>query len=307
MLNDCGKRFEFRYILGMKRPPSSYLLMGKTLDEGVSVNLAHKVETGELLPEADVLGLAEAKFDYEQERDPIELDPEEKEEGKNIKDVVGDAKDRSMLMNKEHYASCAPILTPSNVKRSFSINMDKFLRQRATETHEAAEKYETGSYAFKVLHEQAKSLNAIAKGGLDFVGEMDIVETSDIGRVVIRDTKSSKKSPNSKIVHESDQLTAYSVAQQVLDGKLPDAVALDYIVCTDKRKETKYVPLTSDRNGDDVATFLNRFVNAVHALKTGVFVPAKADWWGCDRKYCGYYDVCPYAKKPKLVQIGGRG
>ncbi len=105
------------------------------------------------------------------------------------------------------------------------------------------------------------------------------------------------------IADDSDQLTAYALASLVLDKKLPDLMVLDYLVYTPARHDTKYVPTRTTRNMDDLNVFLNRFSNAVHAYRKGIFTPAKADWWGCSEKYCGYFQMCPYAKRPHQMSV----
>jgi hypothetical protein len=156
---------------------------------------------------------------------------------------------------------------------------------------------------------------------MDVAGEQDIreelysVDTTDhVTRhshtLVIRDTKTSGKSPTKSlmdgsgspgIADDSDQLTTYALASLVLDKKLPDLMVLDYLIYTPARHDTKYVQTKTVRDMNDVNTFLNRFANAVHAYRSGVFVPAKADYWGCSEKYCGYWSMCPYAKRPHSV------
>jgi hypothetical protein len=321
MLNDCGQRFLYRYILGIKSPPNAFLLVGKSTDESVSCDLDHKIETGELLKREDVLEISAAKFEQEQKNEPIELDQDEKKEGKSLEQVLGEAKDKAVTLSGLHHDEAAPSIQAVKTRRKFSVDMDAFLRNRAKELHLAGEQA-PDKYAAKLLHSQAQSLNAAARDGVDFVGEQDIqeilkVQQLDSGEpgelLVIRDTKTSAKSPvpsfldgNDKAgtADESEQLTAYAVASHVIDGKLPDRMILDYLVRTNAAKPTiKYIPTATTRNMDDVQVFLNRFANTIHAMKTGVFVPANQSWWGCSARWCGYFEICPYSKKPKLVQI----
>jgi hypothetical protein len=316
MMGDCGQRFMFRYVLGIRRPPSAFLLVGKSCDESVTQDLEHKIETGELLKREDVLGIASAKFDAEQEAEPVELDREEKKEGKSLETVLGEAKDKTVALAGLHHDEAAPKIQAVRTRRKFSIDMDPFLRTRAKEMHAAAAET-TDKYAAKMLDEQARSLNSYARDGVDFVGEQDIVERTttydDVERLVIRDTKTSAKSPSASLLDGSDkpgtaddseQLTAYAVASHVIDGKLPDRMVLDYLVRTSAQKPgLYYVPTVTKRTMEDVTVFLNRFANTIHALKTGVFTPANPMWWGCSERWCGYADICPYIKRPKLVQI----
>lgn len=311
MLNDCGQRFLFRYILGKRRPPSAFILVGNSIDTSVTRDLDSKIETGELLERGDVLDIAATTFEQEKAKEPIELDAEEKAEGKTVEQILGDAKDKTVALAGLHHDEAAPAIQAIRTKRKFSVNMDTFLRARAKEMHEAAE-LAPDRYAARMLTAQATSLNAMAREGVDFVGEQDIVEKI-ADKLVIRDTKTSAKSPSPSMLDgagkpgtadDSEQLTAYAVASHVVDGKLPDLMVLDYLVRTNARTPSlKYVATKTTRSLDDVNVFLNRFVNAIHALKTGVFVPANQSWWGCSQRWCGFYDICPYAKKPKLVQI----
>ncbi len=337
MMNDCGQRFLFRYILGIKSPPNAFLLVGKSTDESVTRDLDHKIETGELLRREDVLEISAAKFEEEQKNEPIELDQDEKKEGKSLEQVLGEAKDKAVCLSGLHHDEAAPKIQAVKTRRKFSVDMDAFLRNRARELHQAGEQA-PDKYAAKLLHSQAQSLNAAARDGMDFVGEQDIqeivrvpydptvVRVQDLDSrepeddysefLVIRDTKTSAKSPTPSFLDgndkagtadESEQLTAYAVASHVIDGKLPDRMVLDYLVRTNAAKPTvKYVPTATTRSMDDVQVFLNRFTNLIHAMKTGVFVPANQSWWGCSEKWCGYASICPYFKKPKsvLVNIG---
>lgn len=315
MAADCGQRFLFRYILGIKSPPNAFLLVGKSTDESVTQDLDHKIETGELLKRDDVLAISAAKFEQEQKNEPIELDQDEKKDGKSLDQVLGEAKDKAISLSGLHHDEAAPKIQPVRTRRKFSVDMDAFLRSRAKELHASAEAT-PDKYAANILHAQARSLNAAARTGVDFVGEQDvqeIVHDGDKELLVIRDTKTSAKSPtpsymdgNNKAgtADDSNQLTAYATASYVVDGKLPDKMVLDFLVRTNAAKPTlKYVPTVTTRSIDDVQVFLNRFANLIHAMKTGVFVPANQSWWGCDRKWCGYYQICGYVRHPVLVQI----
>jgi hypothetical protein len=320
MMNDCGQRFLFRYILGIKSPPSAFLLVGKSTDESVTRDLDHKIETGELLKREDVLEISAAKFEQEQKNEPIELDQDERKEGKSLEQVLGEAKDKAVCLSGLHHDEAAPKIQAVKTRRKFSVDMDAFLRNRARELHLAGEQA-PDKYAAKLLHSQAQSLNAAARDGVDFVGEQDIQEIVRVQNLdsepsellVIRDTKTSAKAPTPSFLDgndkagtadESEQLTAYAVASHVIDGKLPDRMVLDYLVRTNAAKPTvKYIPTATTRNMDDVQVFLNRFTNLIHAMKTGVFVPANQSWWGCSEKWCGYASICPYFKRPKSVLV----
>jgi len=324
MLEECGKRFEFRYILGIRRPPAFYVPVGSAVHGSITANLQHKITTKELMKRSDLIDYAATAFERQIDKEKPELDPDDKREGKSYETVKGENKDKSLALSGLHYDEAAPNIQAKSVERRFSIDMDAWLRKRAKALHAQAD-LEQDPYHAKLLHSEARALNSASRSGLDLAGEQDVVEeiiadpshfplltgTLPTG-IVIRDAKTAAKSPTKSlldgsespgIADDSDQLTTYALASLVLDKKLPDLMVLDYLVYT-KAKNTKYLATKTTRNMDDINTFLNRFANAVHAYKRGIFVPAKADWWGCSEKYCGYWSMCPYAKRPKLVQIG---
>jgi RecB family exonuclease len=302
MLSKCGIQFEFRYLKGMKRKPKSFLICGTATDAAVGTDLDCKIRTGELEQESVILDVARDVVAHHPERDNIE--PEDEEKGKSNEQILGEVTDKAVRLVTAHHSEIAPLVRPSATHRKFSINMDAWLRKRAKEIHAAAEQMEVKGFQ-KIAHQQAAYLNAAARDGFDFVGEQDIVEAGD-DQLVIRDVKTSKKSPSEDAAEKSNQLTAYAIASQVLDGKLPDAMKLDYLV--DLKKSTKTMTLTTKRDDQQAMSYLNRIVNGIAAIRSGIFVPAPDQAWWCDERYCGFFNVCPHVKHsvtsiPQFVQI----
>lgn len=306
MLAKCGIAFEFRYVLGIRRPPSAFLLVGKSVDKGVTTDLDHKIRTGELEQESVILDVVRDAVETDPQKDDIEL--QDDEAGKSVQQVIGETKDKAVRLVKAHHGVVAPTIRPAQVARKFSIDLDRFLRGRAKDFRQQAEK-QGDKHAAKVLDQQARYLNVAARDGVDFVGEMDIVERyaeeTDFvpaERLVIRDTKTSGKSPSANVADESHQLSAYALASQVLDNTLPDAVKLDYLI--DLKRETKTMTVESTRTGPDLSAYLNRIVNAVATIESGMFTPAPNAAWWCSAKWCAYHNQCPHVVQKKFVQIG---
>lgn len=337
-LSVCQLQAMYRYQLGIRRPPAAYLHVGSAVDASVGADLGNKIATGELLKRDDAIGIAEQTFDAKEESDPFELDPEEKKEGVSKDQAKGEAKDKAVALAGLHYDKVAPVIKPSHVARKFSINMDSWLKHRAKELHKAGD-LEQDVGAAKILHAEARAMNSAARIGIDLAGEIDVQEKYRTAadpsmRVVhvpegmempegywaelisVRDTKTSGKSPSETSAEDSNQLVTYSFATLVLDKTIPDSVTLDYLVRTPKRHDLKYVPRSTTVNRDDINVLLFRFSRAVHAwhaaCKTGAFLPANPDDWHCSERFCGYWGMCPAAKRPKsspvqnLVQIGER-
>lgn len=302
MLSKCGIQFEFRYLKGMKRQPKSFLICGTATDAAVGTDLDCKIRTGELEQESVILDVARDTIKYHPERDNIE--PEDDEVGKSNEQILGDVTDKAVRLVTAHHAEIAPNVLPTATHRKFSLDMDKWLRARAKDIHALAETMEIKSFQ-KIAHQQAAYLNAAARDGFDFVGEQDIVESTE-NSLVIRDVKTSKKSPSEDVADKSNQLTAYAIASQVLDGKLPDSLKLDYLI--DLKRGTKTMTVTTKRDEQQAMSYLNRIVNGIAAIRSGIFVPAPDVAWYCDQRYCGYYQICPHVRRaemsvPKFIQI----
>lgn len=129
-------------------------------------------------------------------------------------------------------------------------------------------------------------------------GTIDIQETN-----MIRDTKTSKKSPAASVVDESLQLTGYSLAVKVLDGEAPEKVGLDYLVSL--KRGPKIVNVESTRTDEDRQMFLERVSQAKRVIDSGLFMPASTGSWFCAKKWCGYWETCRFAARPKAIVIGG--
>lgn len=132
--------------------------------------------------------------------------------------------------------------------------------------------------------------------GYDFsiIGYKDIEER---GGKVIRDTKTSKKSPSANAVETSTQLDVYALHSYAADGVEPD-VHLDYLV---NLKTPKAVTISGKKTKADFAPVLERIAATDRAVQAGVFVPARADDWRCSEKWCGYWNLCPYSRRPVTV------
>jgi hypothetical protein len=121
----------------------------------------------------------------------------------------------------------------------------------------------------------------------DLAGTVDILEAS-----TLRDTKTASKSPDAEAAARSLQLTAYSLAVKVLDGKAPERVCLDYLVCG--KNEVKTISLFSERKEEDYQALFRRIEMGMKIIRSGAFAPANQDSWWCSPRFCGYWNSCSY-------------
>lgn len=124
---------------------------------------------------------------------------------------------------------------------------------------------------------------------VDLLGFIDIQEED-----ATRDTKTASKSPAANMADVSDQLTFYAMANYAVDNRIPSQLVLD---CLIDNKVPKAVSLVTTRTEDDFEPMLRRIENAVMAIEKGVFLPCRQDDWHCSRRFCGYFNICPYSRK----------
>lgn len=137
--------------------------------------------------------------------------------------------------------------------------------------------------------------------GAQLVGTIDILARHTQGALMVRDTKTAKRSPAESVAYDSLQLTAYALARYVIDQQpAPIPVGLDYLV---KTKEPKAVSIRSERTTEDFAHLAERLRCAEEIRKSGAFQPAPLDAWWCSADWCGYHGSCRYARKPKSVSV----
>jgi hypothetical protein len=125
---------------------------------------------------------------------------------------------------------------------------------------------------------------------------MDLVAKSSGGEVV-RDLKTSEKSPSKDAADRSQQLTMYALIRQAEVGALPVKLTLDYLVRTPARLDRKHVPLDTVRDAEDVGALVHRINTAVEAVKRGVFMPTAPDSWWCAPAWCEFYGSCVYVRR----------
>lgn len=131
---------------------------------------------------------------------------------------------------------------------------------------------------------------------IEINGIIDLIDNTPYGEV-IRDLKTSTKSPNANAADTSQQLTMYAMIRMAEVGKLPAALALDYLVRTPEKGLKKHVPLLTTRDGEDVRVLVARINTAVETVKRGLFVPTNPENWWCSAKFCDYYATCVYVRR----------
>jgi len=124
-------------------------------------------------------------------------------------------------------------------------------------------------------------------------GVIDIIETKGEKKEIIRDTKTAAR-VQKDAAEKSLQLTMYALAEKV-NGNKPSELYIDFL------HKTKFEIITqkTKRTNADFEVLLNRIANGLKQLQAGIFPPSNPDQWWCSKKFCGYYDSCPFVKRAK--------
>lgn len=129
-------------------------------------------------------------------------------------------------------------------------------------------------------------------------GVIDLVE-NDLGDV-IRDLKTSEKTPYKDAAANSQQLTLYNMIRYAETRVMPRESRLVHLVRTPKTADMSVVTQTTTRDMDDIKSLVARIKTAVDAVDKGVFVPADPSAPGSPCQWCEFSDgTCPYFKKRK--------
>ena len=108
----CPKQYEYRYILGIKTPPSLPLASGKAIHEAFEFNSKYKIRTGEDMPIDAVLDAAATAHDREMQ--DVEDTPKNK----------GVDKDENAAIAGLYRRNQAPNIEPIAVEFPFRIELD---------------------------------------------------------------------------------------------------------------------------------------------------------------------------------------
>lgn len=116
----CPAQYEFRYLDGLKKPPTSSMAQGRAYHTGIATNYEQKIASHEDLPVADVQDAYATALDAE----AVEIDWFKDEKSKGIDTVKGDLKDTGVQMIEVYQADMAPKIQPAEVEAKVSIEFD---------------------------------------------------------------------------------------------------------------------------------------------------------------------------------------
>ena len=126
------------------------------------------------------------------------------------------------------------------------------------------------------------------------VGVIDLATLRPAGEVV-EDHKTGRAWTQAEVDSEHGS-TFYAMLHKAASGKLPARLAINNLVLRPGR-EPLYVRLETTRSMDDVRRLILRLRSIRAAIDAGNFTPAAPTSWWCSEKWCGYWEVCPFARR----------
>lgn len=125
MYTRCAEQFRRRYIMGEILPPGVGSVSGTGMHRAVELDLARKIETGELAPEEEVTEAARdsvvKSFDSPE---GVFFSEDEKAEGQDA--VKAKAIDAAVICAATHHKELAPLAKPKQIERKWVLDIDGF-------------------------------------------------------------------------------------------------------------------------------------------------------------------------------------
>ena len=184
-------------------------------------------------------------------------------------------------------------LPVKEVQEVFAAVLDELKDETDWGGMKPSEAKDDGVKAVKAYHEKvAKKTQPVAVekkievpfGETILLGYIDLIDDKNM----IRDTKTTKRSPGQRILSDDIQLSSYAWAYKQLYGELPSGVQLDFIVRT---KSPKIVQMPGHQDDFTIKRFEKTATRVIEAIKNNSFYPNPHNFM-CGPTKCGYWEVC---------------
>ena len=120
------------------------------------------------------------------------------------------------------------------------------------------------------------------------------------GSLEVHDLKVVSKSPSKDAAETSTQLTLYSLGVQAVNQAPSQEQQLTHVVMT---RNPKIVVQRVQNTAEDQRRVVNRAAHIIKSIQAGSFPPAPEGAWWCSRRWCGYYDTCPFVRGGARVTV----
>jgi RecB family exonuclease len=110
----CPRQYEFRYIEGLKVPPSGAMVQSRVWHETLELNYRQKVVSDEDLALGEMQEFFAARFDEAVAGEEVAFEPDEK---------PGKLKDQGTAIVAAHHGTIAPAVRPALVEERFTVDL----------------------------------------------------------------------------------------------------------------------------------------------------------------------------------------
>lgn len=250
----CGEAYRRRYIEKDYTPSTTPQIRGSAVHRAIGTGLIEQQRLAAPAPVELFEDVAASQIDLAR-RAGVTLTKEEQSIG--VSKVFGTLKDHAVAYAGGYATGVAAAIEPLAVERTVTL---------------------TG--VIPDVH---------LKGTIDLV---DRAPMEPVGEI-IRDVKTSERTPPEHAADTSDQLTMYALFRSAEKPHAdPRPVSLDYLIRR-KSGEIEHKRLNSVRGPADYAVLTRRIQMASQGLRAGLFLPSNpaTDWW-CSEKFCPYWNSC---------------
>jgi len=253
-LQRCGEQFRRRYLERERGPSTLPQIRGKSIQR-VAADSHRAILAGRDMSVAEARDCAATVFDGFMASDGVVLTPSEEEAG--LARSAGRAKDFAVQASAHYVGTVSPrvVPAPDGVERKVRV--------------------------------KPRDMD------VTIVGVMDLVEQPVANVAIIRDLKTSAKTPPRAEADTSQQVSMYAMLHLAHTGQLPDRLVLDHIIRTPTRGWVSYVKQETTRDDRDVVALVNVLNAGIESVRRGVLMPNTQGWW-CDARYCEFWMTCPY-------------
>lgn len=258
----CGKAYEYRYVLDAKSPSSPALVQGKSIHAALETNYGQKIASKIDLPVADILDSFSTEFD--------EGCKELEDKSDTTNTTMGRLKDDSTTFLGKYHKTYAPSVQPLAVEQEFKLALTPTLNL----------------IGYIDLIQQESAPIPVVESMIEKRAEIEAGPNRD---KIIVDHKVTTRKKSQSDTDTSLQLSIYSAATGIKN------VRFDSLIVSAKegeKREQKVVQTISHRTDGDIDFDKSVILSVAQAISSGIFPKTGKGTWMCSQKFCPHFKRC---------------
>lgn len=121
MLSKCGEQYRRRYVERERIAPGAALIVGKSVDKSVDVNMQSKIDTGTLVSSEQISDVARDTIAEEWDKGEVAI-----VDGDTQEKARAGAIDKAVRLSLLHAKEAAPLIQPRIVQRNWRIDLQAY-------------------------------------------------------------------------------------------------------------------------------------------------------------------------------------